>query len=126
MHVSDYSDYYTQLAIQGPRAAETLAKLTKKDLSQLKNYWFTWGTVCGLPNTLIARTGYTGEDGFEIYIPSDEATSQRVWNEILEAGKEFGILPAGLGRPQHPASGIGDGPLRPRNFRRDQRLRSRP
>ncbi len=97
VHVSDYSDYYTQLAIQGPRAADTLAKLTKTDLSQLKNYWFTWGTICGLPNTFIARTGYTGEDGFEIYIPSDEATSQRVWNEILEAGKEFGILPAGLG-----------------------------
>jgi len=44
----------------------------------VKFYWFTWGTVCGLENTLIARTGYTGEDGFEIYIPSDEATSERV------------------------------------------------
>jgi aminomethyltransferase len=97
VHVSDYSDYYTQLAIQGPRAAETLAKLTPVDLSAIKNYWFTWGTVCGLPNTLIARTGYTGEDGFEIYVPSDEATSVRVWNEVLEAGREFGILPCGLG-----------------------------
>jgi aminomethyltransferase len=57
----------------------------------------TRGTVCGLKNILIARTGYTGEDGFEIYIPSDEATSARVWNEILEAGKEFGALPCGLG-----------------------------
>ncbi len=97
VHVSDYSDYYTQLAIQGPRAAETMAKLTTADLSTIKNYWFTWGTVCGLANTLIARTGYTGEDGFEIYVPSDEATSVRVWNEVLEAGKEFGILPCGLG-----------------------------
>ncbi len=97
VHVSDYSDYYTQLAIQGPRAAETLAKLTTADLSAVKNYWFTWGIVCGLPNTMIARTGYTGEDGFEIYVPSDEATSVRVWNEVLEAGKEFGILPCGLG-----------------------------
>jgi len=96
-HVNDYSDYYTQLAIQGPRAAETLQKLTNVDLSTIKNYWFTWGTVCGLANTMIARTGYTGEDGFEIYIPSDEATSERVWNEVLEAGKEFGILPCGLG-----------------------------
>jgi aminomethyltransferase len=96
-HVSDYSDYYTQLAIQGPRAAETLAKLTKVDLSTIKGYWFKWGTVCGLANTLIARTGYTGEDGFEIYVPSDVATSERVWNEVLEAGKEFGILPCGLG-----------------------------
>ncbi len=97
VHVSDYSDYYTQLAIQGPRAAETLAKLTNVDLSTIKNYWFTWGTVCGLANTLIARTGYTGEDGFEIYVPSDEPTSVRVWNEVLEAGREFGILPCGLG-----------------------------
>lgn len=96
-HVADYSDYYTQLAIQGPRAAETLAKLTKVDLAAIKPYWFKWGTVCGLPNTLIARTGYTGEDGFEIYVPSDVPTSERVWNEVLEAGKEFGILPCGLG-----------------------------
>jgi aminomethyltransferase len=97
VHVSDYSDYYTQLAIQGPCAAETMAKLTNVDLSTVKNYWFTYGTVCGLANTLIARTGYTGEDGFEIYVPSDEPTSIRVWNEVLEAGREFGILPCGLG-----------------------------
>lgn len=96
-HVSNFSDYYTQLAIQGPRAAETLKKLTTADLSTIRNYHFTWGTVCGLANTLIARTGYTGEDGFEIYIPSDTPTSERVWNEVLEAGKEFGILPCGLG-----------------------------
>jgi aminomethyltransferase len=96
-HASDYSDFYTQLAIQGPKAAETLAKLTNVDLSTIKGYWFKWGTVCGLANTLIARTGYTGEDGFEIYVPSDVATSERVWNEVLEAGKEFGIVPCGLG-----------------------------
>lgn len=96
-HVSDYSDYYTQLAIQGPKAEATLQKLTNSDLSQVKFYWFIWGTVCGLPNTLIARTGYTGEDGFEIYIPSDVATSERVWNEVIEAGREFGIVPCGLG-----------------------------
>jgi aminomethyltransferase len=97
VHVSDYSDYYTQLAIQGPRAEATLQKLTSVDLSAIRNYRFTWGTICGLPNTLIARTGYTGEDGFEIYVPSDVATSERVWNEVLEAGKEFGILSCGLG-----------------------------
>src|ERR1700761_8017575 len=97
VHINDFSDHYTQLAIQGPRAAETLAKLTDTDLSTIKGYWFTWGTVCGLANTLIARTGYTGEDGFEIYVPSDQPTSERVWNEVLEAGKEFGILPCGLG-----------------------------
>jgi aminomethyltransferase len=97
LHVSDYSDHYTQLAIQGPKAADTLAKLTKVDLSKVKNYWFTWGTVCGIPNVLIARTGYTGEDGFEIYVPSDEPTSTRVWHEVLAAGQPFGILPCGLG-----------------------------
>jgi aminomethyltransferase len=97
VHVADYSDYFTQLAIQGPRAQEILAKLTKTDLSGIRNYWFTWGTVCGLPNTLIARTGYTGEDGFEIYIPADEATSVRVWDEVIAAGREFGLLPCGLG-----------------------------
>ena len=97
VHINDFSEYYTQLAIQGPRAAETLQKLTSTDLSTIKNYWFTWGQVCGLHNVMIARTGYTGEDGFEIYIPSDEPTSSRVWNEVLAAGAEFGILPCGLG-----------------------------
>jgi aminomethyltransferase len=97
IHISDYSDYYTQLAIQGPKAAATLAKLTDADLSAIKNYWFAYGKVCGLHNVMIARTGYTGEDGFEIYIPSDEPTSARVWGEILNAGAEFGILPCGLG-----------------------------
>jgi glycine cleavage system T protein (aminomethyltransferase) len=91
------SDNFTQIAIQGPKAQATLQKLTDADLSQVRFYWFTHGTVCGLPNTLIARTGYTAEDGFEIYIPADEGTSARVWNEILDAGKEFGILPCGLG-----------------------------
>ena len=97
IHIGDYSDYYTQLAIQGPKAEATLAKLTDTDLSAIKNYWFTWGKVCGLYNVMIARTGYTGEDGFEIYVPSDEPTSSRVWGEILNAGAEFGILPCGLG-----------------------------
>ncbi len=97
VHVNDFSDYYTQLAIQGPKAAETLQKLTSTDLSTIKNYWFTWGQVCGLHNVMVARTGYTGEDGFEIYVPSDEATSARVWSEVLAAGEEFGILPCGLG-----------------------------
>ena len=97
VHVNDFSDYYTQLAIQGPRAAETLQKLTPTDLSTIKNYWFTWGQVCGIHNVMIARTGYTGEDGFEIYIPADEPTSSRVWSEVLAAGAEFGIIPCGLG-----------------------------
>jgi aminomethyltransferase len=95
--VEDLSDVYTQLAIQGPRAAEVLAKLTDANLSALKNYWFTVGTVCGLSDRLIARTGYTGEDGFEIYVPGDAATSENVWNAVMAAGKEFAIVPCGLG-----------------------------
>jgi aminomethyltransferase len=95
--VEDLSDAYTQLAIQGPRAVDVMKKLTDANLDGIKNYWFTHGTVCGLKNTLIARTGYTGEDGFEIYAPSDVATSERVWNKVMEAGREFGIVPCGLG-----------------------------
>jgi aminomethyltransferase len=95
--VEDLSDNYTQIAIQGPNGWKVLQKLTDADLTKVKFYWFTHGTVCGLPNTLIARTGYTAEDGFEIYVPSDEATSARVWKEVMEAGKEFGIVPCGLG-----------------------------
>src|SRR6201998_3489634 len=85
--VEDLSDAYTQLAIQGPRAIDVLQKLTDANLSTIKNYWFTHGTVCGLPNRLIARTGYTGEDGFEIYVPSDQSTSERVWSQVTEAGR---------------------------------------
>jgi aminomethyltransferase len=95
--VEDLSDIYTQLAIQGPRAADVLRKLTDANLDAIKNYWFTHGSVCELKNTLIARTGYTGEDGFEIYIPADVETSERVWNAAIEAGKEFGTVPCGLG-----------------------------
>src|SRR5467141_4517542 len=95
--VEELSDKYTQFAIQGPRAVDVLRKLTDVNLSTIKNYWFTHGTVCGLKNTLIARTGYTGEDGFEIYVPSDAATSEKVGNQVMEAGREFGIIPCGLG-----------------------------
>ena len=97
IHLNDYSSYYSQLALQGPKALDTLKKLTKVDLGAIKNYWFTWGQVAGVNNVLIARTGYSGEDGFEVYIPSDEATTVKVWNALLEAGAEFGIRPCGLG-----------------------------
>jgi aminomethyltransferase len=97
IHLSDYSSYYSQLALQGPRALDALQKLTKVDLNAIRNYWFTWGQVAGVHNVLIARTGYSGEDGFEVYIPSDEATTVKMWNALLEAGAEFGIRPCGLG-----------------------------
>jgi glycine cleavage system T protein (aminomethyltransferase) len=95
--VENLSDDFTQIAIQGPKAVDALQKLTDADLGAVKFYWVTRGTVCGLKNILIARTGYTAEDGFEIYVPADEATSVRVWNEILNAGKEYGLVPCGLG-----------------------------
>jgi len=97
IHLADYSSYYSQLALQGPRSQETLEKLTKTDLGAIKNYWFTWGQVAGVNNVLIARTGYSGEDGFEVYIPSDEETTVKIWNALLEAGAAFGIRPCGLG-----------------------------
>src|SRR5258708_4978353 len=95
--VENLSDDFTQIAIQGPKAVQLLQKLTDMDLSVVKFYWVTRGTLCGIPNTLMGRTGYTAEDGFEVYVPSDEATSTRVWSEILTAGKEFGVVPCGLG-----------------------------
>ncbi len=88
------SDRYSQLAVQGPNARATLQKLTPVDLGAIKYYWFTDGEVCGTP-ARIAHTGYTGEDGYEIYVPPAEA--ERIWNEIMKAGSEFGIKPCGLG-----------------------------
>jgi aminomethyltransferase len=88
------SDRYAQLAIQGPKATATLQKLTQTDLSGIKYYWFTDGAVAGVP-ARIAHTGYTGEDGFEVYIAPDSAAE--VWNTIMSAGQEFGIKPCGLG-----------------------------
>jgi aminomethyltransferase len=95
--VENLSDDFTQIAIQGPKGVDLLQRLTDANLAAVKFYWVTRGTVCGLRNILIARTGYTAEDGFEIYVPADEATSAMVWNSVLEAGKEFGVVLCGLG-----------------------------
>jgi aminomethyltransferase len=95
--VVDLSDSYTQLAIQGPRAIDVVEQLTYANLTKLGNYWFTHSRVCGLKDVLIARTGYTGEDGFEIYVPSDTQTSEEVWAKVLYAGRDLGIVPCGLG-----------------------------
>jgi aminomethyltransferase len=92
--VENAGERYAQLAIQGPKALVTLQKLTPVDLAAVRYYWFTDGEVCG-SQARIAHTGYTGEDGFEIYVPPAEA--ERIWNEVLKAGAEFGIKPAGLG-----------------------------
>ncbi len=88
------SDRYAQMAIQGPKALATLQKLTPVKLDGIRNYHFVDGEVSGVP-ARVARTGYTGEDGFEIYVAPDEAPA--IWTGLLEAGEEFGILPCGLG-----------------------------
>jgi aminomethyltransferase len=95
--VENLSDDFTQIAIQGPQGVNLLQKLTDVDLSAVKFYWVTRGKLCGLNNVLMGRTGYTAEDGFEIYVPSDELTSARVWREILNVGRQFGVVPCGLG-----------------------------
>jgi aminomethyltransferase len=88
------SERYSQLAIQGPKAAITLQKLSSTDLSTIRYYRFRDGEVDGVPARL-ARTGYTGEDCFEIFF--DPPHSERLWKKLLEAGGEFGIKPCGLG-----------------------------
>ena len=85
---------YSQLALQGPRALAILQKLTPVPLDPIHYYHFTFGEVDGI-DCLIARTGYTGEDGFEIYF--DPAFSVKLWNDLLQAGESFGLIPCGLG-----------------------------
>jgi len=90
----DASPRYALLALQGPAAFETLQTLTGVDLAGIKYYWFAHGEVAGVRST-ISRTGYTGEDGFEIFIPPQSA--DRVWQAILDAGQAAGLIPCGLG-----------------------------
>ena len=92
--VENAGERYAQIAIQGPKARATLQKLTPVDLGAIKYYWFTDGEVSGAP-ARIAHTGYTGEDGFEIYVPP--AHAERMWKLVMDAGAEFGIKPCGLG-----------------------------
>jgi aminomethyltransferase len=88
------SPRWAQIAVQGPRALATMGKLTRLDLASLRYYHFTDGEVCGEP-ARVARTGYTGEDGFEVYLQPEAAPA--LWEAILEAGREHGIKPCGLG-----------------------------
>lgn len=85
---------FAQLALQGPQAAAILQRLASIDLSTIGYYRFREGDVAGVP-TLISRTGYTGEDGFELYIPASSATG--LWSCLLEAGRPEGLVPIGLG-----------------------------
>ena len=94
--LTNASSDYCQIAIQGPNALSILQTMTETDLASIKYYWFTMGYVDGV-EAIISRTGYTGEDGFEVYAEPDSAV--QLWNKMLEAGKygsENGILPAGL------------------------------
>jgi glycine cleavage system T protein (aminomethyltransferase) len=85
---------YALIALQGPAAGDVLQTLTGVKLNEIKYYWFTTGEVAGVRGT-ISRTGYTGEDGFEVFVPPSGA--ERVWDAILQAGKSAGVVPAGLG-----------------------------
>lgn len=88
------SSRYALVALQGPAARDVLQTLTGVNLSEMKYYWFTTGEVAGIRAT-ISRTGYTGEDGYEVFVPP--ALAERVWDAILQAGKPAGVIPAGLG-----------------------------
>lgn len=92
--VVNNSDRYALVAIQGPRSQEILQTLTAIDLPAMKYYWFAHGEIAGIRGT-VSRTGYTGEDGFEVMVPS--AMGPQVWDALLQAGKPAGLIPAGLG-----------------------------
>jgi len=96
VEIVNESGDYTQIAIQGPKAEELLSQITSTDLSSLKYYTFTFGKVNDL-DSIISRTGYTGEDGFEIYFKADDETASGLFLELAEKGKPMGIIPAGLG-----------------------------
>ena len=96
VRVEDRSDAISLLAIQGPRALDVLAPLTKAEIAALPYYHALRGEIAGVP-MIISRTGYTGELGFELYFPSDRSTGERVWNAVMNSGAAFGIAPVGLG-----------------------------
>jgi aminomethyltransferase len=92
--MQNLSDDYSLLAIQGPKAIEAMQSLTSVDLSAIKYYHFEVGTFAGIENVIISATGYTGSGGFEIYCKNDEVA--HIWNQVFEAGADFGIKPIGL------------------------------
>jgi aminomethyltransferase len=90
------TDDVSLLAVQGPRSLATLQKITHADLSSIAYYHFVRNRLAGV-DMIISRTGYTGELGFELYFPSDPQTGKKVWDAVMEAGREFNIAPIGLG-----------------------------
>jgi len=94
VEVRNLSDETALIAVQGPKAIEILQKLTPLDLAGIKYYWFARGKVLGY-DAVASRTGYTGEDGFEVYLKPQQAAA--LWNAVMEAGRPFGLVPCGLG-----------------------------
>lgn len=92
--IENESDETSLLAIQGPKAIEAMQSLTPVDLSSIKFYNFVIGEFAGVKDVVISATGYTGSGGFEIYFPNNDA--EKIWNAVMEAGKDFGIEPCGL------------------------------
>lgn len=92
--LENVSDRFSLLAVQGPKAQETLQKLTSVDLSSIKYYRFVVGLMAGIDYLIISATGYTGAGGFELYVHNEHA--EKLWHAIMEAGEEFGIKPIGL------------------------------
>ena len=89
------SEQWAQLAVQGPNALKAMQKLTDENIVDMEYYTFKILTFAGIPDIILSTTGYTGAGGCEIYIPKEKAID--VWNAVFEAGKEYGIMPAGLG-----------------------------
>ncbi|MDB2408506.1 glycine cleavage system aminomethyltransferase GcvT [Crocinitomicaceae bacterium] len=94
VEMTDVSDEYTLLAIQGPKAAASMQALTKVNLSEMNYYTFEYSEFAGIKDVMISATGYTGSGGFEIYVKNEDA--EELWNAVFEAGKEFNIKPIGL------------------------------
>ncbi len=95
VQMENMSDDLSLFAVQGPNASKILQKLTDVDLSSLEYYSFTGGTMAGCEDVIISNTGYTGAGGFELYVWNKDA--RKLWDAIFETGKEFGIVPCGLG-----------------------------
>ena len=94
VEMTNVSDEYTLLAIQGPQAATSMQSLTDVNLSEMPYYTFQYATFAGIQDVMISATGYTGSGGFEIYVKNEDA--EKLWNSVFEAGKAFGIKPIGL------------------------------
>lgn len=95
VELSNQSDDYSLLAVQGPKATEILQTLTQVNLNEIRYYNFLIGRIAGIEEVIISATGYTGAGGFELYVPNEHAA--KLWNSVIEAGEPYGLLPAGLG-----------------------------